>query len=246
MDFEGELLHLIVQTIRHVMKDLRPGAIGHVIDYDPTIHAIRVAAPGYPVVDSQGNLTGEFGQTGWMQLGTLEGHQTAPHVGDASTLTGDQYYLFIIERAEGTAIVVSKTYNDKELPPFQDLLPGEWGYKNRDSGSWMRFHKNGDSEHQIQGKITLKQVVKNLSVVLDPTSNSITINGPNGSTIAMQSDGTVLITPGEGGGGGKKVQIGGGGGQNAARHQDVVTLNQDGSGGIVGYVQVPSRNTTVN
>lgn len=185
MDYDGELFHLIVQAVRHVLGDRRPGAIGHAIDYDPKLHAIRVTAPGYPVVDDQGNPTGEFGQTGWLQMATLEGHQAAPHIGDASALTGDQYYIFILERNEGTAISVAKTYNDKEQPPFQDLLPGEWGYKNRDCSTFVRFHQGGMVEVVGANGQSFRYEPSG-----DPTGSIRMTASKNGSRIVLQGPGS--------------------------------------------------------
>lgn len=271
MDYDGELLHLIIQTVQHVLKDRRPGLVGHVVDYDPTKHIMKLMAPGYPVVDATGNETGEFGQVGWLQMATMEGHQAAPHIGSATDTTGDQYYVFIIERGEGTGIVVAKTYNDNEPPPFTDLLPGEWGYKNRDSQSYIRFRQNGeidiygqhtshivmdkDGQIFIEGVDGAKQQIQllkdgSISVIsnqgqqftMDSLGNLILL-GSGGQVVNLDKSGNISITKSGNG----MVLLGGApGSPAAARVGDKVTVDGTPGGTVVGFIAAGSSQVQIS
>lgn len=265
MNFDDELVHLIIQIVRHTLKDVRPGFVGHVVDYDPTSHIVRLMAPAFPVVDETGSITGEYGQTGWLQLATMEGHQAAPHMGSATKTDGDQYYAFVIEKAQGTGLVISKTYNDNEPPPFTDLLPGEWGYKNRDSKSYIRFRQTGEidifGQHTTfltidkNGQVTIQGPQGNKQLIQVNSDGSIELQTPQGQQVSMDSLGNTIILGGGGQGvvldksgnvsvapsGNGKILLGGlPGAPLIARVGDKVTSDGTPGGTTVGFIATGS------
>lgn len=190
-DFD-ELMHLIMQSSAQERGDRRLVFYGHIVSYDPVNHAVKVQLPAFREnEDSPGAITG------WLPLGSHYvgagfGMQFAP-VPDASgvdslTPTGTPCEIVVNDR-DGSATVTALRFNDKNLPPFPTIQPGEGGIKHG-SGTYFYFANSGNFNLEAAAVLLLAQIA-------------------SGSKLQFNQDGSITLNTGESGSGKGALQING-------------------------------------
>ena len=141
-----ELLHQIKQLAQQTQTEFRPWVYGHISNYDPKTHKVRVILP---------TIRDEFNMpvlTGWMPLGTPFGgsgwgFQWAPYTGATQTqpTLGEQVKVSMNDRGSGLGAAPCMFWNDSNPPPMPGLGAGEAVLFHK-SGSRVYLHANGDVE----------------------------------------------------------------------------------------------------
>lgn len=124
-------------------QDYAPFVYGHIANYDPMTHRVRVVLPSVRDEDDVPVLTS------WMPLGTSAaganwGVQFAP-VGGATIENPTQGELVIVQRIDrqvGVQAVASLVWNQVSKPPFTDLEGGELGIACA-AGATIKLDKEG-------------------------------------------------------------------------------------------------------
>lgn len=134
-----QFAHMIKQAASQQNDQPRPFAFGHIASYDPKTGRVRVIIP---------TLRGDDGTpvlTPWMKLGTAFagngfGLQVAPEGGASfdNPTAGEQVLVSIIDADSGTSLAASMLFSDAQLPPFPDMVGGEFGLQAK-GGSFVRL-----------------------------------------------------------------------------------------------------------
>ena len=139
-----ELLHQIKHAAGQQSQEHRPFVYGHIASYDPKLHRVRCVVPslrdeaGNPVVTAWMPLCSSWVGAGW-------GMQIAPTGGatQENPTAGEPVVIQLVERNRGVMAVAGLFFNQVNMPPFDDLEPGEFGMKHQ-TGSLLKFTKDGD------------------------------------------------------------------------------------------------------
>lgn len=144
MSGADELLHQIKHGASQQAGDDVPVAFGHIASYDPKLNRVRLTIPSWR--DEGGNAV----LTGWMPLtsgwvGNGWGMQIAPKGGASvdNPTQGEPCVISIVRKNQGVHLVAGLYFNQANMPPFPDLMPGEFGMKH-ETGSLLRFTQDGD------------------------------------------------------------------------------------------------------
>lgn len=138
-----EFLHLMKMTVPQQGGDSSPFVYGHIANYDPKTHRVRV------VLASVRNEDDVPALSGWMTLGGMGGNgwglQIAPKGGASveNPTAGELVVVQWLESNVGVQAVACMVWNQINVPPFTDLAPGEVGIKSA-AGASMRFDKNNN------------------------------------------------------------------------------------------------------
>lgn len=150
-----DLIHLLKHAAAQQEGDFKPFIYGHVANYDPQLHRVRVI---YPSIRDQNNKPV---LSPWMPLGSLMagsgfGIQYAP-MGGASfenPTAGEQVKVSVFERDGSIQTAADIHFTQKMLPPFPNMKPGELGLKSP-GGSFVYMHENSDIELSSAAKVII-------------------------------------------------------------------------------------------
>lgn len=139
-----EFAHLVKQMASAQMQDIRSFIYGHISNYDPSLHRVRVMFP--TLRDENGNPA----LSPWMPLnscwtGNAFGFQAAPLGGatNENPTAGEQVMVNLVERGRGISLAANLVFNNSQLPPNTTLAPGEAIAKHM-AGSYLYFQQTGD------------------------------------------------------------------------------------------------------
>lgn len=124
-----ELLHNIKMAGQQQDGDYAPFVYGHIANYDPKTHRVRVLLASVRNEDDVPVLTG------WMTLGGVGGNgwgmQIAPMGGATvdNPTSGELVLVQRIDRGFGVQAVACMVWNQVNVPPFPELQGGEVGIK---------------------------------------------------------------------------------------------------------------------
>jgi len=150
--------------------DYAPFAYGHVANYDPKTHRVRV------VIVSSRNDDDVPTLSGWMTFGSFGGMQYGP-MGGATTQNPTQGELVVVQRIDrgfGAQAVACLVWNQVNTPPFPELNPGEIGIKSPAGGSTILMDKNGNVTVTAPGNVTVNATG---NLILQATSAAISAVG---------------------------------------------------------------------
>lgn len=194
-----QIAHLIKQLGGQQDRDQRYFVYAHIANYDPASHRVRCIVPSWRDEDTGTPVT-----TPWIPLGTLAAGgmlvQFAPKTGATvdNPTGGEQVVIQLFDRARGTSAVACQLYNNAIQPPSGKLSTplqgGEGVMYHQDSGTFIRFHANGDVEINVLGQTTVNSkgdvnvstqghalvTAKHTATV---TSPSIKLQGADGDTL---------------------------------------------------------------
>ena len=178
MSQSAELVQIIKQVAAQ-QQDNRFFAYGNIAQgsYDATTHRVKVVFAS--LRDDYGNPV----ISPWMPLGS-------PWVGNgygmqAAPVGGEQCVVELISRQRGTHVCAYLVYNYASPAPG-GLNAGEAILKHQ-SGSFIKFHANGDIETNTQGNV----IVNSAASVNVTATGSATVTAPN---INLGSSGETLLS----------------------------------------------------
>lgn len=153
-----QLTHLIKQLAAQ-QTESRVFAYGHISSYDVNLHRVRVTFPA--LRDEEGNQE----ISPWMPLSSIWvgngfGIQIAP-------IGGEQCIVELVENQHGVHVCANLLYNASSPPPG-GLTAGEAIIKHQ-SGSFLKFHANGDVETNAQGNVNV--ICKTSNVTASQAAN---------------------------------------------------------------------------
>lgn len=181
-----EFLHNVKFASEQQSGGYAPFAYGHIANYDPKTHRVRVIIPSNrneddtPVLSSWMSLGG-MGGTGW-------GIQIAPAGGASiqNPTAGELVTISRIDRGLGAQFVASMVWNQVTTPPFPDLGPGEVGLMSK-SGAVMKFDK--DANVTVSGNGNLSMTMQGTADIT--TQGACTLNAQGNLT--LKSAGSLAI-----------------------------------------------------
>ena len=190
MSDADELLHQIKYAAAQQSDQHRPDVYGHVANYDPATHRVRLIIPS--LTDGDGNYV----PTSWMPLGTIMagnawGYQAAPMGGATAQnpTAGEKCKVTLLERNYGVTVCAEMAFDQVYVPPFTDLQPGEIAIQAQ-SKSFLRFHTNGQVEVNLPiGDLTATVAQGNCNVTA--AAGNATVAAPGGK-ITLESPLTVV------------------------------------------------------
>lgn len=181
-----EFMHLMMQRARQEF-DVKLLAWGHICNYDPDAHAVKVLIPTF--VSSDGQMM----VTPWMPLGTPwagngYGLQVAPK-GSATPddlTAGELVLILMIEQEQGPSVVATMFYAD-QLPPPSQLLPEGAELKRgealvrHESGSVIYLREGGQVEVAAASQLDMVAPIVNIA------GNVVNIGGDNVGIAAREN-----------------------------------------------------------
>lgn len=187
-----EMAHYVRQMAASQVGKIRLLVYGHINDYDPVTHSVKV---GLQAFRDDTSLVGQPFITQWIQLGTPfasnnAGFQYAPIHGQAQA--GDQCVVAFLDNEQSVSAVAFLTYNDNTTTPSSTLQPGEFILQHKaggflyfkHDGTIEIFHKSGGIlEWDAAGDLSVTTATGNIN--LDPTGGQAYLGQPNLTTGAQ-------------------------------------------------------------
>jgi hypothetical protein len=174
----------IFDELHHLMRQMggqggsQSHVYGHISSYDPATHRIKAIIPSY--MDSE---EGAPRETGWMPLGSPMvgggfGLQLAPSGGatSANPTGGEQVLISVLDGNQGIIAVPVMFFTNSMAPPSGQLTtPVQTGEAvlRHSSGSFLRFHANGDVEIQSPGVASIMASAVKLGAALTDTLHTL-------------------------------------------------------------------------
>lgn len=163
MQDADELAHLIRQ-IASQQSATKVFAYGEISSYDEKLHRVRVS---FPVLrDEEGNQE----LSPWMPLSSVWvgngfGMQVAP-------IGGEQCIVELVESQHGVHVCANLLYNISSPPPG-GLTAGE-ALMQHQTGSFLKFHSNGDIETNTQGNV----IVTSAQEIIVTAQTAVNVTAP--------------------------------------------------------------------
>ncbi len=171
-----ELSHIIKQHVAQAMVDQKAFIYGHIANYDPVAHKVRLILPSLRDENGRAILTPwmPFGTTGAGQGGGFQYH---PFTGAtaANPTAGEQCMVMLLDKNQGVAAASVLFYGPGDATPASGLPAGAAPFAageyllGQKSGSFVRLHASGDVEVYAIGKAivtALGSVVINAPAVM--------------------------------------------------------------------------------
>lgn len=187
-----EFLSNTKMAAQQQVGDYGPFVYGHIATYDPKTHRVRLVLPSVRDEDDVPVLTG------WMPLGSPAagngwGFQIAPMGGATveNPTGGELCSVQRVDRQIGVQVCASMVWNQVNVPPFTDLMPGEVGLMSQ-GGSSIRLKEDitinstGKVVVNSTGDITLA-AMGNLAI----TAVATTIGAMGGAVRKLVTDALV-------------------------------------------------------
>ena len=144
MQAADEFLHNMKMASAQQSNDYAPFVYGHIANYDPKTHRVRVVLPSVRNEDDTPVLTG------WMALGSPMagagwGIQIAPAGGASQNnpTAGELVAVMRFDRNLGVGVVASLLWNQVNTPPGTSLNPGEILIQSK-GGASIKLDKSGN------------------------------------------------------------------------------------------------------
>jgi hypothetical protein len=178
MSGADQLSHLIKQAASQEINGIKTSFRGHIANYDPVLHRVRVIFPAYR--DSSGTPV----LSSWMPLGSMwvgngYGIQIAPFTGAslANPTGGSPCVVEFQERSTGVSATVTLCFNQTVLPPDPTMVEGEMLIKAPDGTSIKFTH-----DHQI--------LLNAPQQIVETAATTVAIEAPTASASGNFSVGT--------------------------------------------------------
>ena len=155
-----EFLHLMKLGSQQQSGDYAPFAYGHIANYDPATHRVKVLLVSTRNDDDVPTLSG------WMTLGGMGGNgwgiQIAPKGGASvnNPTAGELVVVQRLDRGFGAQAVACMVWNQVNLPPFPALAPGAVGIQSVGSsgGASIVLDPEGNCTINTHGNVTITAV----------------------------------------------------------------------------------------
>lgn len=174
-----EFLHLMKLGAQQQTGDYAPFAYGHIANYDPKTHRVKVLLVATRNDDDVPTLTG------WMTLGGMGGNgwgiQIAPKGGASvnNPTGGELVVVQRLDRGYGVQAVACMVWNQVNLPPFPALAPGAVGIQSVGSsgGASIMLDPEGNCAITTHGNVTVtatgNMVLQAASIALQAASGTL-------------------------------------------------------------------------
>ena len=201
-----ELSHIIKQHVAQALVDQKSFIYGHIANYDPVAHKVRLVVPSLRDESGLAMLTPwmPFGTTGAGQGGGFQYH---PFTGATPTdpTRGEQCMIMLLDKDRGIAAASTMFFGPGDSTPASALpadakpfSPGEYILAQK-TGSFIRLHADGEIEMSVSPASKFLTTVGTTSMQIDPSGFYITgpVTTDNNLTVGNGATGTLTDTTGQ-------------------------------------------------
>ena len=173
---EDNIVQGIMMAADRQSSHALPWVPAHISSYDPANHMVRCLVPQH-----RDPFTGEFQETGWLQLltpmmGNGFGMQYAPFGGATqdNLQAGEQVHLLVSRRTQTNYLAAALTWNATMPPPMPKINAGELVVKDA-FGNMVYFQNDGTI------------LVSGATNVVVEAAHNVTVNSTTVNVNASQS-----------------------------------------------------------